>query len=94
MPSFAENQTDEAIAVALEFAECKLTLAEMIDQIFLESHLIQGCQRARLLGGLIEEPDESQIERIARLSAVMRFLENCRDRPDKAIEWLRGRSNG
>lgn len=94
MTSLAEKLVDDALAVALEFAECKLSLGQMIDHVFLEAHVIQGGQRARLLGGLIEDPDADQIERIAKSMAVVRFLENCRDQPDKAIEWLRGRRNG
>ena len=94
MVAAAEKEADEAISVAMEFAECKLTLAEMIDFTWLEVHRIQGSQRARLLAGFIEEPDADEIQRAAYGMAVVRFLENCRDQPDKAIKWLRSRSNG
>jgi hypothetical protein len=94
MSKLAEKQVDETLTVALEFAEVKLSLAQMIDDQWLEVHRILGSQRARLLGGLVEEPDDSEIERAARGLARLRFLENCRDQPDKAIEWLRGRRNG
>jgi hypothetical protein len=89
----AERHADEAIATAMEFAECKLQLAEMIDEVWLQVHLIQGSQRARLLGGFIDQPDSDEIDRCARLMAVVRFLENCRDQPEKAIQWLQGRTS-
>lgn len=76
MPTHAENEADEAITVALEFAELKMTIKEMIDHVWLETHLMMGSQRARLLGGLIEQPDGDQIERIAKNSVVIRFLES------------------
>ncbi len=94
MPSLAEKQADDAITIAMEFAEVKLSLGEMIDHVFLETHIILGSQRARLLGGLIEEPDGDQIERAAKNMAVLRFYEGLRDHPDKAIAWLRSRANG
>ena len=84
MPSLAEKQADEALEVALEFAEVKLTLAEMADHISLEAHLIQGSERARLLGGLSIEPHPDQIERIAKHLAVMKFLQNCAEKPADA----------
>jgi hypothetical protein len=89
MTTAAEKQADEAIRVALEFAECNPKLPEMIDIVFLEAHRIEGSERARLMWGDRERPHEDQIERIAKLHAVMRFLEACRDEPERAIRWLR-----
>lgn len=90
----AEKEADEAVAVAMEFAEVKLSLAQMIDFTWLEVHQIQGSQRARLLAGLIEQPDIDEITRAAWHMAVVRFLESCRDQPEKAIQWLRSRTRG
>jgi hypothetical protein len=90
----AEKRADEAITVAMEFAECKLSLAQMIDFVWLQVHLILGSQRARLLAGLTEEPDASEIDRAACGMAVVKFLENLRDRPKEAAAWLRSRDNG
>jgi hypothetical protein len=87
----ADDRADEAIRVALEFAECKPTLREMIDILFVEALRIQGQERARILWGdrPNDEPDHGQIERVAKLHAVMRLLEACRDNPDGATKWLR-----
>lgn len=93
-----EGRADAEIAIALEFAEVKLTLSEMAYHMDLEAHLIEGEQRARLLAGTILEPNEEQIGRIARHHAVMKFLQNCQDRPAEAAEHFqkiaRRRQNG
>lgn len=94
MSLLAEKQADEAITVAMEFAEVKLSLGQMIDFAWLEVHRIQGSQRARLLAGFIEEPDEDEILRAAHGMAIVRFLEGCRDHPDKMKIWLERRSHG
>jgi hypothetical protein len=84
MPTGAEKQVDEQLAIALEFAEVKLTLAEMICHVDLEAHMIEGSERARLLAGLALAPNDDQIGRIARNLAVVRFLQSCHDRPAEA----------
>ena len=56
--------------------QLKMTIREMIDHVWLETHLMMGSQRARLLGGLIEQPDGDQILRIAKNNVVIRFLES------------------
>lgn len=93
-----EGRADVAIQIALEFAEVKLTLTEMIYHVDIECHLIEGEQRARLLAGTILEPTEEQIARIARHLAVMRFLQTCHDKPADAAEHFskiaRKRQNG
>lgn len=70
-----EGRADVAIEVALEFAETKLSIYEMIYHLDLETHLLEGEQRARLLAGTINEPTEEQIARIARHRAVMHYLQ-------------------
>lgn len=90
----AEKAADNAITVAMEFADVRLSLAEMADFAWLEVHRILGSQRARLLAGFIEQPDPDEIQRAAMGMALVRFLENCRDKPDEAIRWLRKRANG
>lgn len=93
MTTAAEKAADEAITVAMEFAECKLTLSEMVDFAFVQLvHRPLGSQRARLLAGLIEQPDEDEIQRAAMGAALVRFLESCRDKPEEAMRWLRGRA--
>lgn len=91
MTTAAEKHADEAIRNSLEMAERKVNLAEMIGVCDLEAARIEGSERARLLAGLCDEPGWEQIERIMLLLAVMKFLTQCRDQPDKAIEWLRRR---
>ncbi|WP_024340998.1 hypothetical protein [Bradyrhizobium japonicum] len=91
MTTAAEKQADEAIRNAMEMAERKVGLAEMIKSVDLEAHRIEGSERARLLAGLIDEPGWEQVERIMLLLAVMKFLQQCSEKPDKAIEWLRRR---
>lgn len=88
MPTAAEKQADEAIAVALEFADDKLSVAEMADHVDLEAHRIEGNQRARLLAGLIEEPDHGEIVRAARLLTTARFLKSCADDPQRASNYF------
>ncbi|WP_315768277.1 hypothetical protein [Bradyrhizobium sp. SZCCHNR2012] len=90
----AERQADEAIEIAMEFAEVKLNIVEMADFAWMEVHRILGSQRARLLAGLSEQPHPDEMQRAAMGMCLVRFLENCRDHPDKAISWLRGRANG
>lgn len=93
-----EGRADVAIEIALEFAEVRLTLTEMVYHMDLEAHLLQGSERARLIAGFCEEPTEEQIARIARHLAVMKFLQNCHDRPAEAAEHFqkiaRRRQNG
>lgn len=93
-----EGRADVAIQIALEFAEVRLSMPEMIYHMDLEAHLLQGSERARLIAGLCEEPTEEQIARIARHLAVIRFLQNCHDRPAEAAEHFqkiaRRRQNG
>lgn len=86
MPSLAEKQADEALEIALEFAETKLTLPQMIDHIMLEAHLIQGSERARLLGGLTTEPHPSQIDRVARHVCILKYLQRLHDQPQAAAD--------
>jgi len=75
MASLAEKEVDETLTIALEFAERPVTLAEMIDHVSLEAHLLQGSERARLLGGLTTEPHPDQIERIMLHLEVMKYLQ-------------------
>ena len=86
-----EGRVDDLIQIALEFAEVKPTLQEMIEIIWVEALRIEGSERARFLWGdrPFDKPHAHQIERIANLHGVVRFLEACRDRPDNAIKWLR-----
>lgn len=93
MTTAAEKQADEAMRNALEMAERKVGLSEMVSIIDIEAHRIEGSERARLLAGLCEEPGWEQVERVMLLLSVMKFLQQCRDQPDKAIEWLRRRRN-
>ena len=98
MATLAEKEVDEALTVALEFAEIKLSLPDMIDHIFLEAHRIQGSERARLLGGLAVEPHPDQIERIAKFLCVMKYLTNLYEKPGAASRHFdkteRDRRNG
>lgn len=91
MTTAAEKHVDEALRNALELAERKVPLSEMISICDIEASRIEGSERARLLAGLIDEPGCEQTERVMLLLAVMKFLTQCRDQPDKAIEWLRRR---
>jgi hypothetical protein len=84
MTTAAEKQADEQLAIALEFAELEMTLPEMADWISLEAHLIEGSERARLIGGLAEEPDPDQVGRIARFLFIMRYLQKLHEKPDAA----------
>ncbi len=84
MPSAAEKEADEKLAIALEFAEVEMTLPEMADWISLEAHLIEGSERARLLAGLADEPHPDQVGRIARNLCIMRYLQKLHEKPDAA----------
>jgi hypothetical protein len=81
-----EGRADVALAAAIELAECKLSLPEMIYAMDLEMVLIEGEQRARLLGGMIELPVAEQVERIARFACVLKFLKMCHERPQDAAD--------
>lgn len=94
MTTAAEKQADETLRNALEMAERKVSLSEMIGICDLEAQRIEGSERARLLAGLVNEPGWEQVERTMLLLAVMKFLTQCREQPDKAIEWLRRRRDG
>jgi hypothetical protein len=83
-PATPERRADEAIAVAIEFAEVKLSMTEMIYHMDVECHRIEGEQRARILAGTIVEPTAEQIARVARHMAVMKFLKSCHERPNEA----------
>lgn len=91
MTTAAEKHADETLRNALEMAERKVNLAEMISICDIEAARIEGSERARLLAGLADEPGWEQVERIMLLLAVMKFLTQCREQPDRAIEWLRRR---
>lgn len=86
MPTAAEKQADEALEIALEFAEVKLTLPQMIAHVSLEAHLIQGSERARLLAGLATETNDEQIGRVARHLCVMNYLQRLHDQPQAAAD--------
>lgn len=81
-----EGRADVAIAEAIEIAAVKLTLPEMIYHCDLEMVLIEGEQRARLLGGTILMPTAEQIARIARFASVIKFLTMCHETPATAAE--------
>lgn len=88
MTTLAEKETDEKLAIALEFAEVKLSVSEMIATVDQEAHRLEGSERARLLAGLVEEPDAGQVLRIAHLLAVMRTLQSFYDRPATAANFF------
>jgi hypothetical protein len=76
-----EGRADVALAEAIGAAEVKLSLSEMIYAMDLEMVLVEGSQRARLVGGFIDIPDKEQVARIARFACVIRFLKMCHERP-------------
>jgi hypothetical protein len=81
-----EGRADVALSEAIELAEIKLSLPEMIYAMDLEMVLVEGEQRARLLGGTIELPVAEQVERIARFACVIKFLKMCHERPQDTAD--------
>lgn len=74
------NDADRAISAALEFEE-KPTLDDMILQVGDDLWTVYGGQRARMIGGMIEQPMREQVRRIAVYTALRAFLERVKYQP-------------
>jgi hypothetical protein len=75
-----DGDPDSAIAAALEFEE-KPSLDEMIAQVGDDLWTVYGGQRARLIGGMIQQPMREQVRRIAIYTALRAFLERIKYQP-------------
>lgn len=75
-----DGDPDSAISAALEFEE-KPTLDEMIVQVGEDLWTVYGGQRARLIGGMIQQPMSEQVRRIAVYTALRAFLERIKYQP-------------
>ncbi|CCD97626.1 hypothetical protein [Bradyrhizobium sp. STM 3809] len=92
MSNAIEVKADAAIDAAMTAAACSPSINDLAELAWLEVHRILGSQRARLLAGLIDQPDTSEITRAAGLMAVVRFLELSADaRAKNDVCWLRQR---
>jgi hypothetical protein len=74
------GDADRAISAALEF-EPKPTLEDMILQVGDDLWTVYGGQRARLIGGMIDQPMREQVRRIAVYTALRAFLERIKYQP-------------
>lgn len=84
-----EAAAERKIAEAKLKAELvKPTMDEIQQAIIDEIIATEGSQRARLMGGMIDEPMPSQILKIVRLEAANRFFDACKYQPREVARRL------
>lgn len=83
----SDGDADSAISAALEF-ETKPTLDDMILQVADDLWTVYGGQRARLIGGMIDQPMRDQVRRIAVYTALRAFLERIKYQPEDVARRL------
>ena len=69
-------------------------LGDMVAFVETERNAIWFQQEARLMEDMLRAPLPEAIERMQYFKAIERFLNDCKERPEKIISWLQKRTKG